>query len=129
MVALIARHSKYDFWILDGILILEIKIQKKIFFLDVNFFGSKNIFGDFFWTIFFFLTQNRNFRFWVRKKKWVQKSRRFFFSINIFDLEKYVFDLIFFSRVKISSGIQKSYLERRAMSATMLKMQFLEAVS
>ena len=48
MVALIARRSKYDFWIPGEILTLEIKIQKKIFFLDVNFFGSKNIFGDFF---------------------------------------------------------------------------------
>ena len=47
MVALIARHSKYDFWIPGGILTLEIKIQKKIFFLDVKFFGSKNMFGDF----------------------------------------------------------------------------------
>ena len=34
---------------------------------------------------------------------------------------------IFVSRVKISSGIQKSYLERRAMSATMLKIQFLKS--
>ena len=47
MVVLIARLSKYDFWIPGGILTLEIKIQKKIFFIDVNFFGSKNIFGDF----------------------------------------------------------------------------------
>ena len=53
MVALIARRSKYDFWILGGILTLEINIQKKIFFLDVIFFGSKNIFGDFFEPIFF----------------------------------------------------------------------------
>ena len=29
----------------------------------MTFFGSKNIFGDFFWTKIFFLTQNRKFRF------------------------------------------------------------------
>ena len=48
MLALIARRSKYDFWIPGGILTLEIKIQKKIVFLDVKFFGSKKKFGDFF---------------------------------------------------------------------------------
>ena len=38
MVALIARRSKYDFWIPDEILTLEIKIQiKKIFFRDRKF--------------------------------------------------------------------------------------------
>ena len=51
--ALIARRSKYDFWIPGGILTLEIKIQKKLFFLDVKIFGSKFFFGDFFGPIFF----------------------------------------------------------------------------
>ena len=38
MVALIARRSKYDFWIPDEILTLETKIQiKKIFFRDRKF--------------------------------------------------------------------------------------------
>ena len=38
MDALIARRSKYDFWIPDEILTLEIKIQiKKIFFRDRKF--------------------------------------------------------------------------------------------
>ena len=38
MVALIARRSKYDFWIPDEILTLEKKIQiKKIFFRDRKF--------------------------------------------------------------------------------------------
>ena len=38
MHALIARRSKYDFWIPDEILTLEIKIQiKKIFFRDRKF--------------------------------------------------------------------------------------------
>ena len=38
MVALIARRSKYDFWIPDEILTLEIKIQiKKIFFRGRKF--------------------------------------------------------------------------------------------
>ena len=60
MFALIARSSKYDFWIPGGILTLEIKIQKNFFF-----------------------------------------------------------------RAKIVSGIQKSYLEHRAMNANMLKMQIL----
>ena len=65
MVALIARRSKYDFWIPGEILTLEIKIQKNIFFLDV----------------------------------------------------------------KIPPGIQKSYLERRAMSASMLKTPIQASVA
>ena len=69
MLTLIARRSKYYFWIPDEILTLEIKIQIKKYF---------------------------------------------------FEIENFV------SRVKISSGIQKSYLERRAMNATMLKMQVFE---
>ena len=60
MVALIARRSKYDFWILGGILTLEIKIQKKIIFLDVKIFGSE-FFSATFLEQFFFPTQNRNF--------------------------------------------------------------------
>ena len=49
MVALIARRSKYDFWIPDEILTLEIKIQiKKIFFRDRKFWSKKksNFFSD-----------------------------------------------------------------------------------
>ena len=49
MVALIARRSKYDFWIPDEILTLEIKIQiKKIFFRDRKFWSNKKseIFSD-----------------------------------------------------------------------------------
>ena len=45
------------------------------------------------------------------------------FSKNIFSSKKKLFDPDFFSRIKIVSGIQKSYLERRAMSAHMLKIQ------
>ena len=67
MVALIARRSKYDFLIPGGILTLEIKIQKKIFFLDVTFFGSKNIFGDFFGPNFFSYLKIENFDFGLGK--------------------------------------------------------------
>ena len=43
MVALIARRSKYDFWIPDEILTLEKKNQiKKIFFEIENFDRKKN---------------------------------------------------------------------------------------
>ena len=48
MDALIARRSKYDFWIPDEILTLEIKIQiKKIFFRDRKFWSKKKS-GNFF---------------------------------------------------------------------------------
>ena len=43
------------------------------------------------------------------------------------DIEKKKF-WIFISRVKIPPGIQKSYLERRAMSANVLKTQILKLV-
>ena len=60
-----------------------------------------------------------------------QEIMLIFCSIKIFDLGKQyissvVFFYIFFSKVKILSGIQKSYLERPAMSASMLKMQILK---
>ena len=53
----------------------------------------------------------------------------FFFDQNFRSRKNIFLIWIFVSRVKISSGIQKSYLERRAMSATMLKIQFLKGVS
>ena len=126
--ALIARRSKYDFWIPDEILTLETKNQiKNIFFRDRKFWSkkfppSKNQF-----LVRFFLY--RFFRFLDGKIFLVRKNFRFFFRSK-FSISKIIFLIwIFISRVKISSGIQKSYLERRAMSATMRKMQFLEGVS
>ena len=56
---------------------------------------------------------------------WTEKFK--IFSIKIFDLEKKN-DPDFFSRAKIVSGIQKSYLERRAMSANVLKIQIYNGV-
>ena len=74
---------------------------------------QKSIFSIFGWKIFF----------GPKKKTKIFFDQHFRSRKNIFLI------WIFISRVKISSGIQKSYLERRAMSATMLKMQFLKGVS
>ena len=41
MLALIARRSKYDFWIPDEILTLEIKIQIKKYFFEIENFDRK----------------------------------------------------------------------------------------
>ena len=43
MVALIAQRSKYDFWIPDEILTLEIKIQIKKYFFEIENVDRKKI--------------------------------------------------------------------------------------
>ena len=137
LLALIARRSKYDFWIPDEILTLETKIQiKKIFFRDRKFWSKKNPEKKFGPKIFSHpKIENIDEKFPHRISifGWENFLVRFFFE-NIFRSKisiskKYFLIWIFISRVKISSGIQKSYLERRAMSASRLKIQFLKGVS
>ena len=98
MDALIARRSKYDFWIPDEILTLEIKIQIKKYFFEIENFDRKifskkksdqknshpkiNFWSDFFPIDFF--------DFWMGKKIGPKKILNFF-SIKIFDLEKIFF--------------------------------------
>ena len=137
MDALIARRSKYDFWIPDKILTLEIKIQiKKIFFRDRKFWSKKN--PENFSDQKFFPSKNQKIDFFEKSIFSIFGWENFFgpkiipdfFFDQNFRSRKNIFLIwIFISRVKISPGIQKSYLERRAMSASMLKMQFLKGVS
>ena len=99
MDALIARRSKYDFWIPDEILTLEIKIQiKKIFFRDRKFWSKKK--SNFFRTQKKFPSKNRKNRFfrkidfsdfWMGEIFWSDFFFRKIFSINIFDLKKIFF--------------------------------------
>ena len=91
-----------------------------------------------FWIKNVFLIQNRNFRNFDFSSKMSildeekhfdpKKSLNFFFDSKILTSRQNMFFWIFISRVKIPPGIQKSYLERRAMSANMLKMQILNLV-
>ena len=104
MFALIARRSKYDFWIPGGILTLEIKIQiKKIFFRDRKFWSKKKIenffgpkknsdpkIGKSIWIL-----KNDFPDFWIRKKKWSEKKSGFFFRSTFSISKKYLFDLNF----------------------------------
>ena len=130
MFALIARRSKYDFWIPDGILTLEIKNNKTFFFSRYQIFWIEKKVRRFLWIKLFFLTQNRNFRNFDFSSKmsildedffWSKKSPNCFFDPTNLISRKNMFFWIFISRVKIPPGIQKSYLERRAISASMLK--------
>ena len=64
MAALIARRSRYDFWIPDKMLTLETKIQ--IIFFEVENVDRKKIW--FFFEPFFFLSKNPKidfFDFWI----------------------------------------------------------------
>ena len=106
MLALIARRSKYDFWIPDEILTLEIKIQTKKYFFEIENFDRKKIpekkIGPkkfthpkikIRWEI---CSKNRFFRFLDRYCFLIRKKIRIFFSIKMFDLEKIFFDLNFY---------------------------------
>ena len=66
--------------------------------------------------------------FGAEKKNDPKKKSEIFFRSTFSTRKKKFFDPDFFSRVKILSGIQKTYLERCAMSANMLKMQILNLV-
>ena len=89
MVALIARRSKYDFWIPDKILTLETKIQIKKYFSEIENFDRK-IFPNFFSDqkksypkiekIFF--SKNRFSRFLDPKKNDPKKIPNIFFDQN-----------------------------------------------
>ena len=96
MVALIARRSKYDFWIPGGIFTLEIKIQKKIPFLDVKIFRPKHIFGDFLGPIFFSYAKIEKFDFGIGKNCWSQKIAENIFRSKKFHIEKKYFFLNFY---------------------------------
>ena len=66
MFALIARCSKYDFWIPDEILTLEIKIQIKKYFFEIENFDRKK--NRIFFRTFFFHPKIENIdekTFWV----------------------------------------------------------------
>ena len=91
MVALIARRSKYDFLIPDGILTLEIKIQKKHIFSQYQICWIKKKVRRVFWIKKKLLIQNRHFRnfdfsstFSILDEEFflIQKNRRTFFSIQ-----------------------------------------------
>ena len=71
MVALIARRSKYDFWIPDEILTLEIKIQIKKIFSEIENVDWK-----------------KKSKFFPDQKKFrIQKSKnRFFFEKSFFPI-------------------------------------------
>ena len=110
-----SRNKNPDHFFSRSNILIEKKSEKKS---DQKFFPSKNrnSMGKIFIDVFDFWMGN----FFGPKK--IQIFFRSKFSIS----KKYFLFWIFVSRVKISTGIQKSYLERRAMSATMLKIQFLK---
>ena len=96
MDALIARRSKYDFWIPDEILTLEIKIQiKKIFFRDRKFWSKKK--AEFFSDQKKIPIQKSKksilgkiifFDFWIGKKIWSKKVAEKNFRSKNFHIEK-----------------------------------------
>ena len=132
LFALIARRSKYDFWIPDKILDQSRKkILQKIYFQPKNFSIEKKI------KCFFFKiekksdpkkkSEQKNFdQKKIDQKNFNSKIENFNFFIKTFFLvfdKKIVFVWSkFMSRPKIVSGIQKSYLERRMMSTNMWKL-------
>ena len=96
MVALIARRSKYDFWIPGEILTLEIKIS-----LDVKIFQSKNIFGDFWGPKIFSYPKIEIFDFGIGKQFCSQKIvENIFRSKKIHIEKKYFFSEFLFLESK-----------------------------
>ena len=95
MVALIARRSKYDFWIPGEILTLEKKSRSKIIFLSRSKILIEKKIRNFFRTKIFSSSKNRKnhdfrfFRFLDAENFFGPKKKSgIFFSIKIFDLEK-----------------------------------------